>query len=76
MGFVNTNTTDTLMKMFQAGTLKLDQLITHGDSTFSYHTSCLLTLVTEFNLQKDGEKAYSTFSAAAEHKALKMIMTT
>lgn len=32
--------------------------------------------VAEFNLQSEGEKAYSTFGAAAEHKALKMIMTT
>jgi len=30
MGFVNTTPTDTLMRMFQAGTLKLDSLITHG----------------------------------------------
>ena len=30
MGFVNTTSTDTLMRMFQAGTLKLDSLITHG----------------------------------------------
>lgn len=59
MGFVNTTSIDTLMKMLLAGTLKLDQMITH-----------------EFNLQQDGEKAYSTFSAAAEHKALKMLMTT
>lgn len=59
MGFVNTTSTETLMKMFQAGTLKLDQLITH-----------------EFNLQKDGEQAYATFGAAAQHKALKMIMNT
>jgi len=38
--------------------------------------SCVANISAEFNLQKDGEKAYSTFSAAAEHKALKMIMTT
>lgn len=40
---------------------------------------CVLTfpiLFTEFNLQREGEKAYSTFAAAAEHKALKMIITT
>ena len=30
----------------------------------------------EFNLQKEGENAYKTFSAAADHKALKMIITT
>jgi len=30
----------------------------------------------EFNLQKEGEKAYATFGAAADHKALKMILTT
>jgi alcohol dehydrogenase len=30
MGFVNTTSTETLMKMFQAGTLNLKQLITHG----------------------------------------------
>jgi len=59
MGFVNTTSTATLLKMFQAGTLKLEQLITH-----------------EFSLQKDGEQAYATFGAAAQHKALKMIMTT
>lgn len=59
MGFVNTTSTASLLRMFEAGVLKLDALITH-----------------EFNLQKDGEKAYSTFSSAAQHKALKMIMTT
>lgn len=63
------------MKMFQAGTLKLDQLITHGNCMFPSQ-SLHADTVTEFNLQKDGEKAYSTFGAAAEHKALKMIMTT
>ena len=30
MGFVNTTSTDTLMRMFQAGTLNLNNLITHG----------------------------------------------
>lgn len=30
MGFVNSTTIPTLMKMFQAGTLNLKQLITHG----------------------------------------------
>lgn len=30
MGFVNTTSTATLLKMFQAGTLDLKQLITHG----------------------------------------------
>ena len=59
MGFVNTTSTPTLMKMFEKGTLGLGQLITH-----------------EFNLQKEGEEAYKTFSAAAQHKALKMIITT
>ena len=74
MGFVNTTSTTTLMRMFQAGTLKLDSLITHGKITSQF--AGVADTLTEFNLQKDGEKAYSTFGAAAEHKALKMIMTT
>lgn len=32
--------------------------------------------VSEFNLQKEGEKAYSTFGDAAQQKALKMIINT
>lgn len=35
-----------------------------------------LTSNAEFNLQKEGENAYKTFSAAADHKALKMIIST
>lgn len=30
----------------------------------------------EFNLQNEGEKAYSTFMDALQHKALKMIINT
>jgi alcohol dehydrogenase len=75
MGFVNTTSTETLMKMYQAGTLDLKQLITHGMVTVLARLELSLTLL-EFNLQKDGEQAYATFSAAAQHKALKMIMTT
>lgn len=30
MGFVNTTSIQTLMRMFVAGTLKLDTMITHG----------------------------------------------
>jgi hypothetical protein len=33
MGFVNTTSTPTLMKMFEKGTLGLGQLITHGEFT-------------------------------------------
>lgn len=33
-------------------------------------------MVLEYNLQKEGEKAYETFGAAAQHKALKMIINT
>lgn len=78
MGFVNTTSTETLMKMYQAGTLDLDQLITHGEKNTHHEQNLEASLMvrTEFNLQKDGEQAYSTFGAAAQHKALKMIMTT
>lgn len=31
MGFVNTTSTPTLMKMFESGTLDLSKLITHGE---------------------------------------------
>jgi hypothetical protein len=99
MGFVNTTSTPTLMKMFEKGTLGLGQLITHGEficycfpnplapyipsssSRFSRPDTSHPLLKAdmtnaEFNLQREGEKAYSTFAAAAEHKALKMIITT
>jgi alcohol dehydrogenase len=35
MGFVNTTSTPTLMKMFESGTLDLKKLITHGEFVFS-----------------------------------------
>ena len=115
MGFVNTTSTPTLMKMFEKGTLGLGQLITHGelflfflffflDPCHARHAClwhriwglgfCVLVTVVEslelnkeqkltsgkcvaeYNLQKEGEEAYKTFSAAAQHKALKMIITT
>jgi alcohol dehydrogenase len=85
MGFVNTTSTPTLMKMFEKGTLGLGQLITHGEFLSSWHGGerggwdlrMLADLIhAEFNLQKEGEDAYRTFSSAAQHKALKMIITT
>ena len=72
MGFVNTTSTQALMRMFETGVLKLDALITHGMLFRLFG----LADFAEFNLQSEGEKAYSTFGKAADHKALKMIMTT
>jgi hypothetical protein len=48
----------------------------HPRYVFALVGSALILTMPEFNLQKDGEQAYATFSAAAQHKALKMIMTT
>ena len=56
-GLVDTVTTPMLLKLFAAGTLKTDALITH-EMPF-----------------REMEKAYTTFAAAAENKALKMLIS-
>ncbi len=72
---VDTVTTPMLLKMALAGQIDPSSMITHSN-TCPIQTSQNFQLMqpTEFAF-KDIEEAYKTFGAAAEHKALKVLIS-
>jgi alcohol dehydrogenase len=73
-GLVDTVSTPTLLRLFSAGSLPAGELITHGRCRLDREFVSLLTGTAEYPF-RDMETAYTTFKAASENSALKMLIS-